>query len=87
MARKFSKKSLETILAANMAVIKYKRLGKLTLMQLYQIIVGQGKIENSRQSYKRLQDVLSEASKHGLFNKAHIAGRYHGVDDETLFGQ
>ena len=76
---RFRKKTLETINAANAAIKSCRSLGKPTLMELYQLMVVDGTIEEGRASYKRLQGVISQACKHGLFDRSNIAGRYHGI--------
>ena len=60
---------------------KLKPVEKITLTQLYGLLVMKGVIVGS---YKRLQHILAEANRWGLFNKGNLAGRYKGIDDEKL---
>lgn len=77
--KRFAARSLKTIKDAADVVKKYNQQGKLTLMQIHGILVESGKAEDGRASYKRLQTLISDASKCGLFDKSDIAGRYHGT--------
>lgn len=82
--KRFSVGSLRIIKSATSMVKKYDSFGKLTLLQLHDLLVKYGDIEHENRSYKRLQEILSKAKKSGLFDKYALAGRGNGIEDEKF---
>lgn len=77
--RKFNKRNLALVEHVNAVVDEYSRQGyNLTLRQIYYQLVARGFIENTKQSYKRIDDLVGNARLAGLID-------WNAITDRTRY--
>lgn len=75
---------IKVIYASQSIIEKYSIAGKLTLLQLHDILIDSGEIQEDKRSYKRLQEIISKAKDLGMIEKYALAGRGNGLTIEQL---
>ncbi len=84
ITKKFNIESLRLIKVANTIIEKYQANGfDLTLRQLFYQLVAGVVIENTKQSYKRLGELINHARLAGLIDWEAIVDRTRNLEEES----